>query len=147
MAKGHRLNTSIVLAAVHGLRSFSGGFRGRTITLSSPSHSVLVPNRPSRFRGRKATMKKKKNKRLSLPIVWLLSDSELLDGDVKVCVLPLQIVHLAYMSTHDSGPEPFGMQSHFLDVIVCPSLQRRMFILFLFAGGQKPLATRTCIHV
>ena len=25
MARGHRLNTSIVLAVVHGLRSFSGG--------------------------------------------------------------------------------------------------------------------------
>ena len=58
MARGHRLNTSIVLAAVHGLRSFSGGFRGRAFTLSSPSHSVPVPNKPSRFRGRKATMKK-----------------------------------------------------------------------------------------
>ena len=54
MARGHRLNTSIVLAAVHGL---SGLFRTvsavRPFTLSSPSHqSVPVPNRPSRFRGR-----------------------------------------------------------------------------------------------
>jgi len=40
------------------LRSFSDGFRGRAFTLSSPSHSVPVPNKPSRFRGRKATMKK-----------------------------------------------------------------------------------------
>ena len=31
--------------------SFSGGFRGRAF------HSVLVPNRPSRLRGRKATWK------------------------------------------------------------------------------------------
>ena len=59
MAWGHRLNTSIVLAAVsRSLRSFSDGFRGRDFTLSSPSHSVPVPNKPSRFRGRKATMKK-----------------------------------------------------------------------------------------
>ena len=40
-------------------RSFSGGFRGWAFTLSSPSHSVPVPNKSSRFRGRKATMKKK----------------------------------------------------------------------------------------
>ena len=33
MARAHRLNTSIVLAAVHGLSgSFSGGFRGRAFT-------------------------------------------------------------------------------------------------------------------
>ena len=55
MARGHRLNTSIVLAAVHGLRSFSDVFLGQAFTLSSPSHSVPVPNRPSRLRGRKAT--------------------------------------------------------------------------------------------
>ena len=40
------------------LQSFSGGIRGRAFTLSSPSHSVPVPNKPSRFRGRKATLKK-----------------------------------------------------------------------------------------
>ena len=53
MARGHRLNTSIVLAAVHGL---SGLFRAvsavEPFTLSSPFHSVPVPNRPSRLRGR-----------------------------------------------------------------------------------------------
>ena len=52
-ARGHRLNTSIVLAAVYGL---SGLFRAvsavEPFTLSSPSHSVPVPNRPSRLRGR-----------------------------------------------------------------------------------------------
>ena len=41
MARGHRLNTSIVLVAVHGL----SGFRSRAFTLSSPSYSVPVPNR------------------------------------------------------------------------------------------------------
>ena len=49
MARGHHLNTSIVLAAVHGL---SGLFRAvsavEPFTLSSPSHSVPVPNRTSR---------------------------------------------------------------------------------------------------
>ena len=57
MARGHRLNTSIVLAAVHGL---SGLFRAVSVvepfTLSPPSHSVPVPNRPTRFCGRKATL-------------------------------------------------------------------------------------------
>ena len=59
MARGHRLNASIVLAAINGL---SGLFRTvsavEPFTLSSPSHSVSVPNKPSRFRERKATMKK-----------------------------------------------------------------------------------------
>ena len=57
MARGHRLNTSIVLAAVHGL---SGLFQAvsavEPFTLSSPSHSVPVPNRPTRLCGRKATL-------------------------------------------------------------------------------------------
>ena len=40
MARGHRLNTSIVLAAVHGLSGlFRGGIRGRAFTLSSPPHA------------------------------------------------------------------------------------------------------------
>ena len=56
MARRHRRNTSIVLAAAHGL---SGLFRAvsavEPFTLSPPSHSVPVPNRPSRLRGRKAT--------------------------------------------------------------------------------------------
>ena len=59
MARGHRLNTSIVLAAVHGL---SGLFRVvsavEPFTLSPSSHSVPVPNRPSRLCGRKATLNK-----------------------------------------------------------------------------------------
>ena len=38
------------------------GFRGRVFTLSSPSHSVPVPNRPSRLRGRKATWKQARKK-------------------------------------------------------------------------------------
>ena len=50
------------------LRSFSGGIRGRAFTLSSPSHSVPVPNQPSRFRGRKATVKKKKKHRLLIKL-------------------------------------------------------------------------------
>ena len=57
MARGHRLNTSIVLAAVHGL---SGLFRAvsavKLFTLSPPSHSVPVPDRPTRLCGRKATL-------------------------------------------------------------------------------------------
>ena len=60
MARGHRLNTSIVLAAVHGL---SGLFRAVSAvepSLFHPlSHSVPIPNKPSRFHGRKATKKKK----------------------------------------------------------------------------------------
>ena len=57
MARGHRLNTSIVLAAVHSL---SGLFRAvsavEPFTLSPPSHSDPVPNRPARFCGHKATL-------------------------------------------------------------------------------------------
>ena len=36
MARGHRLNTSIVLVAVHGLSSLSGSIHGRAFTLASP---------------------------------------------------------------------------------------------------------------
>ena len=57
MVRGHRLNTSIVLVAVHGL---SGLFRAVStvdpFTLSPPSHSVPVPNRPTRLCGCKATL-------------------------------------------------------------------------------------------
>ena len=57
MARGHRLNISIVLAAAHGL---SGLFRAVSavepslfrLSLSPPP--VPVPNKPSRFCGRKA---------------------------------------------------------------------------------------------
>ena len=60
MARGHRLNTSIVLAAVHGL---SGLFRA--VSAVEPSffrplppppnpHPLPVPNKPPRFCGRKA---------------------------------------------------------------------------------------------
>ena len=46
---------SIVLAAVpaQSLRSFSGGIRGRAITLSSTPPPVPVPNKHPRFCGRK----------------------------------------------------------------------------------------------
>ena len=61
MARGHRLNTSAVLAAVHGL---SGLFRAvsavEPFTLLPPSHSVPVPNRPNRLCGRKATLNQTK---------------------------------------------------------------------------------------
>ena len=53
-ARGHRLNTSIVLAAVHGL---SGLFRAVSAvepSLFRPLPPVPVPNKPSRFCGRKA---------------------------------------------------------------------------------------------
>ena len=70
MARGHRLNTSIVLAAVHGL---SGLFRAvsavEPFTLSSPSHSVPVPNRPTRLCGRKATLNQTKRQRPFPPSV------------------------------------------------------------------------------
>ena len=55
MARGHRRNTSIVLAAVHGL---SGLFRA--VSAAEPSlfrplpPPVPVPNNPSRFCGRTA---------------------------------------------------------------------------------------------
>ena len=52
MAREHRLNTSIILVAVYGL---SGLFQAVSAvepsTLSSLSHPVPVPNRPSHLRG------------------------------------------------------------------------------------------------
>ena len=71
MARGHRLNTSIVLAAVHvSLRSFSGGIRGRAFTLSSPYPPVPIPNKQPRFCGRKA--------------IW--SRSQQLPSELRKCV-------------------------------------------------------------
>ena len=68
MARGHRLNTSTVLAAVHGL---SGLFRAvsavEPFTLSPPSHSVPVPNRPTRLCGRKATLNQSDSGALHIP--------------------------------------------------------------------------------
>ena len=65
-----RGDTALTLPLFHcsgggprSLRSFSGGFRGGAFTLSSPSHSVPVPNRPSRLRGRKAPRKQKQKRR------------------------------------------------------------------------------------
>ena len=56
LARGHRLNTSIVLAAVHGLSGlFSGGIRGRAFTLSPSFPPVPAPNKPLASQcGRKA---------------------------------------------------------------------------------------------
>ena len=55
MARGHRLNTSIVLAAVHGL---SGLFRAVSAVepslFRSPPPPIHVPNKSPRFCGRKA---------------------------------------------------------------------------------------------
>ena len=55
MARGHRLNTSTVLAAVHG---FSGLFRAVSAVepsrFRSPPPPPPVPDKPSRFCGRKA---------------------------------------------------------------------------------------------
>ena len=57
MARGHRLNTSIVLAAVHGLSGLFGRFLQSSLSLSRPaSHRVPVLNRPTRLCGRKATL-------------------------------------------------------------------------------------------
>ena len=56
VARGHRLNISIVLAAVHGLSSLLGGIRGWAFTLSpSPPPPIPIPNKQPRFCGRKAT--------------------------------------------------------------------------------------------
>ena len=53
MARGHRLNTSIVLAAVHGLLGLPDRWTRSSLHSSAPSASP-VPNRPPRLCGRKA---------------------------------------------------------------------------------------------
>ena len=59
------LTLPLFLAAVHGL---SGLFRAVSavdpFTLSSPSHSVPIPSRPSHLRGRKATSETKRHRLL-----------------------------------------------------------------------------------
>ena len=57
MARGHRLNTSIVLAAVHSLSGLFWAVSAvEPFTLLPPFHSVPAPNRPTRLCGRKATL-------------------------------------------------------------------------------------------
>ena len=55
MARGHRLNTSIVLAAVHGLSGlFRAVFAVEPSLFRPPPSPVPVPNKHPRFCGRKA---------------------------------------------------------------------------------------------
>ena len=86
MARGHRLNTSIVLAAVHGL---SGLFRAvsavEPFTLSPPSHSVPVPNRPTRLCGRKATLNQ--NMWNMLTLLYFVSIN-IFDEQTSLCFVP-----------------------------------------------------------
>ena len=57
IARGHRLNTSIVLAVVHGRSGlFLAVSAVEPFTLSPLSHYVPVPNRLTRLCGRKATL-------------------------------------------------------------------------------------------
>ena len=58
MARGHRLNTSIVLAAVHGLSGLFWAVSAVGAITLSPL--VPVPNKQPRFCGRKANMVKVK---------------------------------------------------------------------------------------
>ena len=55
MARGHRPNTSIVLAAVHGLSGLFWAVSAVEPSLSRPLPLVPVPNKQPRFCGRKAT--------------------------------------------------------------------------------------------
>ena len=64
-------------------RSFSDCFRGRAFTLSSPSHSFPVPNRPSRLRGLKATWKKKGTQNYWVLLCLSVSVSLCLSSRVK----------------------------------------------------------------
>ena len=89
MARGHRLNTSIVLAAVHGL---SGLFRAvsavEPFTPSPPSHSVPVPNRPTRLCGRKATLNQTKLVLLLCTVrtITRIKSEQIKDSFFSLCV-------------------------------------------------------------
>ena len=54
MARGHRRNTSIVLAAIHGLSGLFRAVSANEPSLLRPLPPVPVPNKPPRFCGRKA---------------------------------------------------------------------------------------------
>ena len=58
MARGHRLNTSIVMAAVHVSPVFFGRYPRSSLHSFVPFPFCPRPYKPSRFRGRKATLKK-----------------------------------------------------------------------------------------
>ena len=97
MARGHRLNTSIVLSAVHGL---SGLFRAvsavELFTLSLfTSHSVPVPNRPTRLCGRKATLNQTSSDNALLLGVGkaLVTQSDGRQIDSALAVLSSEAVH------------------------------------------------------
>ena len=95
MARGHRLNTSIVLAAVHSL---SGLFRAvsavEPFTLSSPSHSVPVPNRPTRLCGRKATLNHARKEATLQKKLFLLKQPE--TGYSVVCMFCQSVQLFSY---------------------------------------------------
>ena len=54
MARGHRLNTSIIQAAVHGLSGLFRAYPRSSLHSFVPFPPVPVPNKPPRFCGRKA---------------------------------------------------------------------------------------------
>ena len=54
MARGHRLNISIVLAAVHGLSGLFGAVSAVETSLFHPLPPVPILNKPPRFCGHKA---------------------------------------------------------------------------------------------
>ena len=55
MLRGHHLNTSIVLAVVHSLSGLFQVVSKVEPSLFIPFPPVPIPNKPPRFRGRKAT--------------------------------------------------------------------------------------------
>ena len=74
MAKGHRLNTSIVLAAVHGLSGLLRAVSAVEPSLSPlhPPPSPPVPNKPPRFCERKAIWSRQPHQieNVVYPINW-----------------------------------------------------------------------------
>ena len=112
MARGHRLNTSIVLAAVHGL---SGLFRAvsavEPFTLSPPSHSVPVPNRPTRLCGRKATLNlgtERATKQTTLARARTSHPGTVCDSDNRCGAIPLPPASSPSLSLlpHPQPPAP-----------------------------------------
>ena len=109
MARGHRLNTSIVLAAVHGL---SGLYRAVSAVEPSlfpsppppPPPPVPVPNKPSRFCGRKAKCTQS-------------ARNLLYDPRPKCCSSAASSVILYFASSPPPSPLPF-FSSFFLCEVV-----------------------------
>ena len=110
---------SIVLAAVpaQSLRSFSGGIRGRAITLSSSFAPVPVPNKQPRFCGRKAIWSSNAYQLTVTCVVYL-----------HVCYLSEAVLEWEMSWPHWAVPAwpQWAVPARRQIALLCPELQQKL---------------------